>query len=67
MTAPPKNASLTVRPSRPVRGMLSALGHFVYRRRRLVLLGWAVLFVVGIAVGGGVFSFNVDRGAEPGR
>jgi RND superfamily putative drug exporter len=60
MTAPPKNASLTIRPSRPARGMLSALGHFVYRRRRLVLLGWAVLFVVGIAVGGGVFNHLKD-------
>jgi RND superfamily putative drug exporter len=47
-------------PSQPPNGMLPALGRFVYRRRRLVLLGWAILFVVGIAVGGGVFSHLKD-------
>jgi RND superfamily putative drug exporter len=32
----------------------------VYRRRRLVLLAWAILFVVGIGVGGSVFSHLKD-------
>jgi putative drug exporter of the RND superfamily len=36
--------------------MFEAVGRFVYRRRRLVLLAWAVLFTVGIVVGGRVFS-----------
>ena len=40
--------------------MLGALGRFVYRRRRLVLLGWGILFVVGIAVGGTVFGHLKD-------
>jgi RND superfamily putative drug exporter len=40
--------------------MLGALGDFVYRRRRQVLLAWAILFVVGIAVGGGVFNHLKD-------
>jgi RND superfamily putative drug exporter len=40
--------------------MLGALGRFVYRRRRLVLLGWGILFVVGIAVGGSVFGHLKD-------
>ena len=36
--------------------MFSAIGHWVYRHRRLVLVGWLVLFVVGIVVGSGVFN-----------
>jgi putative drug exporter of the RND superfamily len=40
--------------------MLGAIGRFVYRRRRLVLLGWGILFVVGIAVGGTVFGHLKD-------
>ncbi len=40
--------------------MLGSLGRFVYRRRRLVLLGWGILFVVGIAVGGSVFGHLKD-------
>jgi RND superfamily putative drug exporter len=35
--------------------MFASLGRFATRRRRLLLFGWLVLFVVGIAVGGGVF------------
>src|SRR5690349_472938 len=45
---------------RAVSGMLGAIGRFVYRRRRLVLLGWGILFVVGIAVGGTVFGHLKD-------
>ena len=49
---------------RKVIGMFGALGSWVYRRRRLVLLGWLVLFVVGIVVGGAVFgqSQGLQRG-----
>jgi RND superfamily putative drug exporter len=47
-------------PSGAGHGMLATLGRFVYRRRRLVLLAWAILFVVGIAVGGGVFNHLKD-------
>ena len=36
--------------------MFSAIGRWVYRHRRLVLVGWLVLFVVGIVVGSGVFN-----------
>ena len=36
--------------------MFSAIGSWVYRHRRLVLLGWLVLFAVGIVVGSAVFS-----------
>ena len=36
--------------------MFSAFGSWVYRHRRLVLVGWLVLFVVGIVVGSGVFN-----------
>ena len=35
--------------------MLSSLGHFCFRHRRLVLLAWLVAFVGGIAVGVQVF------------
>ena len=45
---------------RKVIGMFSAIGHSVYRHRRLVLLAWAILFVVGIAVGSSVFSHLKD-------
>jgi uncharacterized membrane protein YdfJ with MMPL/SSD domain len=44
--------------------MLGALGRFVYRRRRLVLLAWAILFAVGLVM---MFSFNVARTPEPVR
>jgi RND superfamily putative drug exporter len=40
--------------------MLGALGRFGYRRRRLVLLAWAILFVVGVTVGGSVFGHLKD-------
>ncbi len=36
--------------------MLTAIGCWVHRNRRLVLAGWAVLFAVGIVVGGAVFN-----------
>ena len=36
--------------------MFSAFGRWVYRHRRLVLVGWLVLFAVGIVVGSGVFN-----------
>src|SRR6266487_3599766 len=36
--------------------MFHTLGGWVHRRRRLVLLAWAVLFAVGIVVGSAVFS-----------
>ena len=36
--------------------MYTAIGSWVYRRRRLVLLGWLVLFAVGIVVGSAVFG-----------
>ena len=35
--------------------MFASLGRFATRRRRLLLFGWLVLFVVGLVVGGGVF------------
>ena len=35
--------------------MLRRLARFSLRHRRLVALGWVVLFVAGIAIGGGVF------------
>jgi RND superfamily putative drug exporter len=37
-------------------GVFGALGRFCFRHRRAVLIGWALLFVVGIAVGGMVFG-----------
>jgi putative drug exporter of the RND superfamily len=40
--------------------MFEAVGRFVYRRRRLVLLAWTVLFAVGIVVGSRVFSHLKD-------
>jgi RND superfamily putative drug exporter len=36
--------------------MLEALGRFCRRRRRLVMLGWAALFLLGLTVGGQVFG-----------
>ena len=36
--------------------MLEALGRFCHRRRRLVMTGWALLFVFGLTVGGQVFG-----------
>jgi FtsP/CotA-like multicopper oxidase with cupredoxin domain len=36
--------------------MLTALGRFAVRHRRLLLVSWSVLFVVGITVGGAVFA-----------
>ncbi len=36
--------------------MFHSLGRVMYRRRRLVLVVWLVLFAVGIAVGSAVFS-----------
>jgi RND superfamily putative drug exporter len=36
--------------------MLARLGTFCYRRRRIILLAWLGLFVVGIVIGGQVFS-----------
>ena len=44
------------RTRRKVIDMFSAIGQWVYRHRRLVLVGWLVLFVVGIVVGSGVFN-----------
>jgi putative drug exporter of the RND superfamily len=35
--------------------MFATIGRFATRRRRLLLLGWLALFVVGIVVGSGVF------------
>ena len=32
--------------------MFASLGRFATRRRRLLLFGWLVLFVVGLVVGG---------------
>jgi RND superfamily putative drug exporter len=61
MTGPSLNASLASRPAPPAaNGMLAVLGHFVYRRRRPVLLAWAILFAVGIVIGGGVFGHLKD-------
>jgi RND superfamily putative drug exporter len=62
MTGPTFN---TVRPGPTVpsgaeHGMLAALGRFVFRRRRLVLVAWAILFAVGIVVGGTVFDHLKD-------
>ena len=62
MTGPalsPQRPGPTVR-SAAEHGMLAALGRFVFRRRRLVLLAWAILFVVGIVVGGTVFDHLKD-------
>ena len=36
--------------------MLARIARFSLRRRRLVAAAWAVLFVAGIAIGGGVFE-----------
>ncbi|HET9556909.1 MAG TPA: MMPL family transporter, partial [Actinomycetota bacterium] len=36
--------------------MLVRIARFSLRRRRLVAAAWAVLFVAGIAIGGGVFE-----------
>jgi RND superfamily putative drug exporter len=36
--------------------MYTAIGSWVYRRRRLVLAGWLVLFALGIVVGSAVFN-----------
>jgi uncharacterized membrane protein YdfJ with MMPL/SSD domain len=36
--------------------MYDVIGSFCVRRRRLIIIGWAVLFVVGIAVGSMVFG-----------
>ena len=36
--------------------MLARIARFSIRRRRLVAAAWAVLFVAGIAIGGGVFE-----------
>ena len=42
------------------RGVLARLGGWSCRRRRRVLAAWAVLFVVGIGVGGQVFGHLSD-------
>jgi putative drug exporter of the RND superfamily len=52
--------------------MFATLGRFAYRRRRLVLVAWIALFVVGMTVGSGVmtrFSTAMDgaEGTESGR
>jgi RND superfamily putative drug exporter len=39
-----------------VRIVYARLGRFCFERRRVVLLVWLVVFVVGFAVGGGVFA-----------
>ncbi|MDQ6649783.1 MAG: MMPL family transporter [Actinomycetota bacterium] len=44
--------------------MLGRLGQLAYRRRRLVVLGWLVLLVVGFTVGGAVFSRLNDPGGS---
>ena len=36
--------------------MLTALGSWSYRRRRWVMAAWAVIFVIGIAIGSQVFN-----------
>jgi RND superfamily putative drug exporter len=36
--------------------MLEAVGRFCYRRRRVVIAGWAVLLLLGLTVGGQVFG-----------
>jgi RND superfamily putative drug exporter len=48
-----------IAPDAPVRqteGAYAALGRFSFRHRRAVLIAWALLFVVGIALGGMVFG-----------
>jgi len=43
-------------PERTSGGILAALGAWSCRRRRRILVAWAFLFVVGIGVGGQVFT-----------
>jgi RND superfamily putative drug exporter len=52
----PATPELTVVPPPPRPGAFAALGRFAARRRRTLLAAWIVLFVVGIAVGAGVFA-----------
>ena len=40
--------------------MLARLGSWSYRRRRFVMAAWAILFVVGIGLGGQVFGHLKD-------
>ena len=42
--------------AQPSAGRLAALGALCARRRRLVLLGWLALFIIGTTIGGQVFS-----------
>src|SRR3954447_10554272 len=46
--------------------MLAALGSWSYRRRRWVMAAWAVIFVVGIGVGGQVFGQLKDGSGGSG-
>src|SRR3954467_13199129 len=46
--------------------MLAALGSWSYRRRRWVMAAWAVIFVVGIGVGGQVFGQLKDASGGSG-
>ena len=36
--------------------MYAKLGRLCFQHRRAVLIGWVILFVVGIGIGGGVFG-----------
>ena len=47
--------------------MLARLGSWSYRRRRFVMAAWAVLFVVGIALGSQVFGQLKDSVGAPGN
>ena len=43
---------------------MNAIAQLVTRRRRLVLVGWAALFVVGMVVGSGVFGKLSESGGS---
>jgi hypothetical protein len=50
--------------------MYASLGRVCFRHRRVVLLSWLAVFVVGIVVGGGVFARLKDsngRSSLPAR
>src|SRR5947208_9363317 len=46
--------------------MLTRLGSWSARRRRLVMGAWAVLFIVGILLGSRVFSYLKDSNGGSG-
>src|SRR4051812_46495643 len=47
--------------------MLTALGSWSYRRRRWVMAAWAVIFVIGIAIGSQVFNQLKDSPGGSGN